>query len=456
MFISINPATEEVVGTYLGMSDDAMEHHLAQAADAGRQWAFTTLDERLGVLDRLGALLERDDLLHNAATMITAEMGKPMEQALAEIRKCASVCRYVVGQAPNVYADVPVDAGFASGHVVTAPLGTILCIMPWNFPFWQFFRFAVPALAAGNAVVLKHAPTTWGSALAAVELCRMAGIPEGVVQPLMIDVEHIAAAVKSHHIQAVTFTGSTKAGAAVAKHAGMAVKKTVLELGGSDPYLVLDDATLDAAVEACVAGRLVNTGQSCVAAKRWIVADSLYDAFLERAKDAMAQQVVGDPYHPATTLGPIARADLRDQILRQVAESIEAGAHYHGGGQSLPAKGFFVEPGILEAQPGMVAFDDELFGPVACLTRATSDEHAIALANASVYGLGAAVFSSNAKRAHAVAARIRSGMVFVNTFVRSDPRLPFGGVGMSGYGRELGHAGMMEFVNLRTIVQYRR
>ncbi|MCU0329615.1 MAG: NAD-dependent succinate-semialdehyde dehydrogenase [Candidatus Kapabacteria bacterium] len=454
MFVSTNPATEEIVGRYPAISGEECSHRLSESADAGRQWANTPLDERVRILDQLGSLLLRDDLLQSSAAMITSEMGKPIEQARAEVRKCASVCHYVVEHAHRLFAAVPVDAGFASGHVLAAPLGTILCIMPWNFPFWQFFRFAVPALAAGNSVLLKHAPTTWGSALAAVEICRMAGIPDGVVQPLMIDVEHIASAIASHHVHAVTFTGSTKAGAIVAEHAGRAVKKTVLELGGSDPYLVLDDANIDAAVEACVAGRMVNTGQSCVAAKRWIVADSLYDAFLERAKNVVAQHVVGDPQHPATTLGPIARPDLRDQLRRQVAESIEAGACYHGGGQSLPSTGYFVEPGILEAQPGTVAFDDELFGPVACLTRAVSDDHAIALANASVYGLGAAVFSSNTTRAHHVAGRIRSGMVFVNTFVRSDPRLPFGGVGMSGYGRELGHAGMMEFVNLRTIVRH--
>lgn len=452
MLSSVNPATEDVLAKYETIDASQLQDILKKADRGSAFWQAVPLVERLEVIARIADVLEHDTVVRNAAAIITAEMGKPLVQAIAEVRKCASVCRYVVEEAATVFASRTVDAGFGHSTVEVAPLGTVFSIMPWNFPFWQFFRFAAPALAAGNSIILKHAPTTWGSALEALGICHMAGVPDDVLQAAIIDIDLVEEAIASPHVHAVTFTGSTRAGSTVAALSGRYVKKSVLELGGSDPYLVLDDANLDVAVEACVAGRLVNTGQSCVAAKRWIVDDALYDDFLERATDAMQRQVVGHPAQPATTLGPLARADLRDLLRQQVEDTIAAGGRYVGGGQLLPDRGFFVEPGIVEARPGMAAFDQELFGPVACLSRATSDDHAVMLANASMYGLGAAVFTSNPRRADSVAARIRSGMVFVNTFVRSDARLPFGGIAMSGYGRELGHAGMMEFVNIRTLV----
>ncbi len=331
------------------------------------------------------------------------------------------------------------------------PLGVILGIMPWNFPFWQVFRFAVPALFAGNGILIKHAPNVPGCAAAIVELFHRAGI--SAFEHLYIDEAMAEAVIADARIAGVSLTGSRRAGAAVAAQAGRHLKKSVLELGGSDPYLVLADADPDAASKACSAARLLNSGQTCIAAKRWIVVEAVYDAFRAAVIERLRQAVVGDPLDAATTVGPMARADLREALHAQVQASVTAGATCVFGGELPAGPGFFYPVTLLEdVRPGMPAFDEELFGPVACLIRARDDEHAVELANRSDYGLGAAVFSRDVDRALAIADRLEAGNVAINDFVRSDPRLPFGGIKQSGYGRELSDFGLREFVNIKSVV----
>lgn len=452
MFQSINPTTECVVGEYPVHTPAEVERRLEQGALAQRRWRAVPLEERCAIMARLGAVLLQPSTVDQLATMATIEMGKTLAAARAEVQKCATVCEYYAHHAPLHLAPHDVATDWTYSTVWFEPLGCVLSIMPWNFPYWQFFRFAVPALVAGNGVFLKHAPTTQGCAGLIENVCREAGIPDGLVTNLRIDIPTVAAVLADARIHAVTFTGSTRGGMAVAAVAGSYAKKCVLELGGSDPAIVLDDADLDACVPDVITGRMQNNGQSCIAAKRWIVHTNVYDEFRRRAVAAVESMVLGDPMDAATNVGPLARADLRDALNAQVRSSIEAGALPITQPHPRPERGFFVAPAILDnVLPGMPAFDDELFGPVAALVRADSDGDAIRLANTSVYGLGAAVYGS-VPRAQIVAHALDCGQVFINAYVRSDPRLPFGGVKQSGYGRELGSFGIREFVNVKTIV----
>lgn len=452
IFRSIDPATRSVVAEFNGHSTEDVARAIAGCSHAQSQWAALELTERIAAVNRLAQKLEEHR--SQGASIITQEMGKPLAQSRAEVDKCAGVCRHMASIAPDVLADEIIDAGFRQSRVSYEPLGIILSIMPWNFPLWQFFRFAAPALIAGNGILLKHAPTTMGSALFAERLCHEAGLPPGLVSALLIDVPEVEHVIANPLVAAVTFTGSTRAGRSVAQIAARHIKPAVLELGGSDAYIVLDDADMDVAVEACVVGRLLNAGQSCIGAKRYVVHRSLHDEFTVRVAKRFDTAVVGSPLDELTEVGPIAREDLLTTLLDQVRRALEYGARCVTGRtlDDVPAGGWYAPPMLLcNVDRSNPAFREELFGPVATVTVFETDAEAIMLANDTEYGLGNAVFSRDPKRAQNVARALYSGTVFINDFVRSHAALPFGGVKASGYGRELGRWGMLEFVNVKNI-----
>ncbi len=379
-------------------------------------------------------------------------MGKPIAQALSEVEKCAWSCDYFAEHAAALLADRPVESNATRSAVAFRPLGVIFAIMPWNFPYWQVFRAAAPTLMAGNAVALKHADSTTRCALEIERIFTEAGAPEGLFSTLLIENETADERISDERIAGVTLTGSERAGVAVASAAGAALKKCVLELGGSDPFIVLGDADLDLAVTFAVRARFQNNGQSCIAAKRFIVEDRLYDRFVRDFADASALQRVGNPMDPQTQLGPCARRDLRDSLERQITKSVAAGARIATGGKPVERDGFFFEPTIVaDVAEGMPMFEEETFGPAAAVARARDAAHAIELANDSSFGLGANIWTRDVDGATRMAAQLESGMVFINGMVASDPRLPFGGVKRSGYGRELSEFGIHEFVNIQTV-----
>ncbi len=447
---SINPATGECFAEFDLWRDEQLEAALVQVAEAAPLWAVTTLEERSQLLRQCARLLlERRDRL---ALTITQEMGKLFREAVAEVEKCALVCHYYADFGPGFLADEVIDSSAGRSLVAHQPLGTVLAVMPWNFPFWQVFRFAAPALMAGNTGVLKHASNVPQCALAIEELFHQAGFPQGVFRTLMISASQVAEVIADERVHAVTLTGSEYAGRQVAACAGSHLKKTVLELGGSDAFIVLEDADLDAAVSAGVTSRFLNAGQSCVAAKRFIVVAAIADEFMAKFTAAVKALVVGDPMNEETTLAPMARVDLRDELHQQVQASLSQGAVAVAGCEPLAGAGAYYLPSIIDrVEPGMVAYHEELFGPVAIVMRAKDEADAIRIANDSSFGLGGSVWSREAGRGERVARQIETGAVFVNEFVKSDPRLPFGGVKNSGYGRELCYHGMMEFVNAKTI-----
>ncbi|MBW8718757.1 MAG: NAD-dependent succinate-semialdehyde dehydrogenase, partial [Variovorax paradoxus] len=385
--------------------------------------------------------------------LMAREMGKPLRDGIAEAQKCAACCEFFADNAARLLAREPADTEARTSFVTFNPLGVVLAVMPWNFPFWQVFRFAAPALMAGNAAVLKHASNVPGCALAIEQILREAGMPEHLFRTLLIGNAQVDAAIEQPLVRAVTLTGSGPAGSAVARKAGEMLKKTVLELGGSDPYLVLEDADLDLAASVCTKGRLVNGGQSCIAAKRFIVVEPVRREFEQRFVQKMKAARQGDPLDMATEIGPLARHDLRDALHRQVAQSVQRGARCLLGGQVPEGPGAYYPPTVLtDVAKGMPAYDEELFGPVAAVIPVRGEEEAIAVANDSSFGLGAAVITRDLARAERIAAEsIEAGCVFVNEAVRSDPRLPFGGVKDSGYGRELSGYGIKEFVNIKTV-----
>ncbi|MEQ8954605.1 MAG: NAD-dependent succinate-semialdehyde dehydrogenase, partial [Gammaproteobacteria bacterium] len=376
-----------------------------------------------------------------------------LASAVAEVEKCAWACEYYADLGPGFLADEIIETEASLSKLVYRPLGVVLAVMPWNFPFWQVFRFAAPGLMAGNTALLKHASNVSACALAIEEVFREAGFPQHAFRTLLIGSDKVARVIANPAVKAVTITGSTPAGRAVAAKAGELLKKSVLELGGSDPYLVLADADLDQAVASCVNSRLINAGQSCIAAKRFIVEQSVAEAFTRKFIEAMSTKIMGDPMDDKTDLGPQARIDLRDELHQQVLKSIERGAKLELGGEIPGRDGAWYPPTVLsKVQPGMPAYEEELFGPVAAIITATDADDAIRIANDSVFGLGAAVFTADLKRGEEIAAdRLDAGACFVNAFVKSDPRLPFGGIKESGYGRELSHLGIREFVNAKTV-----
>ena len=448
---SINPATEDVVATYDEFTPDEVEGAIAETHAAFSSWRGTSFAERARLMRRAAALLR--ERKRRYAELITVEMGKAIAEAEAEVEKCAWNCDFYAENAERFLADEPVQTNARQSYVAYEPLGVILAVMPWNFPFWQVFRFAAPALMAGNTGLLKHASNVTGCALAIEEVLRDAGFPTGCFRTLVIPGGRVEAVIEDARVRAVTLTGSDLTGEKVAAAAGRALKKTVLELGGSDPFIVLADADLDAAAATAARARFQNCGQSCIAAKRFIVERSVADAFEQRFAEAVGSLRVGDPMDAETQVGPMARADLRDDLERQVRASVERGARLILGGMPREGRGFFYEPTILAGvTPEMPAFREETFGPVAAVTVASDAEEAVRLANDSQFGLGAALWTRDLERARELARRIESGSVFINGMVASDPRLPFGGVKRSGYGRELSEFGIREFVNIKTLV----
>lgn len=449
MITSVNPATGQPIQSYALQDDAAVDAALAAAARAQKTWRLVPIAERVGLLTRMAAVLRADKPRY--ARMITREMGKPIAEAEAEIEKCAYNCDFYAEHAPKYLADEPVSSN-ADTVVAFDPLGVVLAIMPWNYPFWQYFRFAAPALAAGNGAILKHANNVPECALAVQEVMEKSGAPAGLTATLLIDNSKVAGIIADDRIAAVTLTGSTEVGAIVAAQAGRALKKQVLELGGSDPFIVLADADLEAAAETAVKARYLNVGQSCVNAKRFIVEDSIADRFVALFVEKAAALPIGDPMAPGTRIGPMARGNLLATLHDQVERSVAEGAELKLGGAPTQGDGFYYPPTVLDhVRPGMVAFVEETFGPVAAIIRAKDADEAVAMANDSEYGLGAALWTGDADRGRALSRRIEAGAVFINGMTASDPRYPFGGIKRSGYGRELGVYGIREFVNIKTV-----
>ena len=447
---SVNPATEEVLATFDEHSPQQVEAALERAWEAYRDWRRLPI-ERRGELIRAAARRLRQEK-DRYARLITLEMGKPIVEAEAEVLKCAWNCEYFADNADRFLAPEEVETNASRSYVQFVPLGPVLAIMPWNFPFWQVFRAAAPALMAGNTMLLKHASNVPQCALAIEEVFREAGLPEGVFQTLLVPAATVEGIIADDRVRAVTLTGSDVTGAKVAAAAGQHLKKTVLELGGSDPFIVLADADLEEAAKVGARARNQNTGQSCIAAKRFIVEEPVAERFSELFVEAVKALKVGDPLDPTTNIGPLARGDLRDDLDRQVRRSLDMGARLLLGGHKLDGRGYFYAPTVLaEVTPEMPAFREETFGPVAAIVRARDADEAVRLANMSPFGLGAAIWTGDPERGQALAGEIEAGNVFVNGMVASDPRLPFGGVKRSGYGRELAVFGIREFVNIQTV-----
>jgi succinate-semialdehyde dehydrogenase/glutarate-semialdehyde dehydrogenase len=446
----VNPASGATLERYDEMSPEAAGDAIARAHETWLSWRSMSFPARAALMKNAARILR--ERKRSLAQLTTAEMGKTLKQGIAEAEKCAWVCEYYAENAEGHLAPETIVTEGRKSYVAFEPLGVVLAIMPWNFPFWQVYRFAAPALMAGNVGVLKHASNVPGCALAIEEIFTEAGFPRGAFTTLLVGSRHVQGLIEHPRVRAVTLTGSTPAGKAVASQAGAVLKKTVLELGGSDAYIVLDDADLDQAAETCVNSRLINAGQSCIAAKRFVVVEPVLAAFTTRFVALMKAKKMGDPLADDTDLGPQARRDLRDALHQQVVASIERGATLLLGGQVPAGDGAFYPPTVLaDVAPGMPAYDDELFGPVAAILKARDEADAVRIANDSVFGLGGAVFTADRARGERVARALEAGATFVNAQVASDPRLPFGGVKESGYGRELGVFGIREFVNVKTV-----
>ena len=447
---TVNPATGETLKEFAPLTADELEAKLALAAEAFAAHRRTSFAERAERMQRAAGILEARK--EEFARLMTVEMGKPIRAAREEVAKCAWVCRYYAERAEGFLSDEDVESSATRSYVAFQPTGVVLAVMPWNFPFWQVFRFAAPALMAGNCGLLKHASNVPQCALAIEEVFRAAGFGEGVFQTLLVGTDAVASVIEDARVAAVTLTGSEAAGASVGAAAGRAIKKSVLELGGSDPFVVMPSADLGEAVKTAVRSRTLNNGQSCIAAKRFIVHAGVYDEFARRLKDGMAALKIGDPLDEATEIGPLATAQIVRDLERQVGETVRLGARESRSTAALPARGFYFPPVVLEAIPeNSPGHREELFGPVALLFRVGSADEAVRLANDTTFGLGASVWTTDAGERELFAREIESGLVFVNAMVASDPRLPFGGTKRSGYGRELGEFGIREFVNIKTV-----
>ena len=450
MLLSINPATGQELARFAQDGAAEIEAALVAAATAQTEWRRSPVSQRVVLLRSLASVLLRrkEDL----ARLITLEMGKPLTESESEVEKCALNCAFYADMAPGLLADRPVISSATESHVVFEPLGVVLAIMPWNYPLWQFFRFAAPALAAGNGVILKHANNVPQCALAIQRVIEEAGCPAGLVKTLLIEPVHVQDIIADDRIAAVTLTGSTEVGAIVAAQAGKALKKQVLELGGSDPFIVLGDADVERAAEVAVKARFTNAGQSCVSAKRFLVERSIADRFVDRFVAHARELTIGDPMERNVSVGPMARANLRDSLHRQVEQSVASGAILRLGGAPHDGPGYYYPPTILDGVTAeMSVATEETFGPVAAVIRIDDDSEAVRLANDTPFGLGAAIWTGNIERGRALAREIDAGAVFINAMVASDPRLPFGGIKKSGYGRELGDFGLLEFVNVKTL-----
>ncbi|UCH09207.1 MAG: NAD-dependent succinate-semialdehyde dehydrogenase [Fidelibacterota bacterium] len=448
---AINPATGETIRTYPETTPAEVQARLHAANQAFSEWRRTDFADRADVMHQAARILR--DRNNEFAALMALEMGKPIAEGRAEVEKCAWVCDYYGENAAAFLQPETIPTDASHSFVTYQPLGTVLAVMPWNFPFWQLFRFAAPALMAGNVGLLKHASNVPGCALVIEDIFRQAGFPDGVFSTLLVGSPRVPELIDDPLIKAVTLTGSVLAGQAVAARAGAVIKKTVLELGGSDPYVILEDADLESAVHTCVTSRLINSGQSCIAAKRFVVVDALRSQFEELFVAQMQTRKMGDPLEEDTVVGPQARHDLRDELHQQVQASLDQGARCLLGGQIPDGPGAYYPPTVLtDVKKGLPAYDEELFGPVAAIIPVPDEDEAIRVANDSNFGLGAAVFTANIEKGTRIAAHeLEAGCCFVNAFVKSDPRLPFGGVKESGYGRELSHHGIREFVNIKTV-----
>jgi succinate-semialdehyde dehydrogenase/glutarate-semialdehyde dehydrogenase len=447
---SVDPRSGEVLKSYEEHTEAQVEAALVRAQEAFARYRRTSFAERARWMARAADLLEAEK--QGLARLMTQEMGKTLSSAVAEAEKCAWACRYYVEHAERMLADEVVATGAQRSFVRYQPLGAVLAIMPWNFPFWQAFRFIAPALMAGNVGLLKHASNVPGCALAIEDLLKRAGFPEGVFQTLLVGSKRVKALIEDPRVRAVTLTGSEAAGRSVGEQSGRALKKVVLELGGSDPFIVMASADVQAAADMAVKARVINNGQSCIAAKRFIVAAPVYEAFRERFVKGMEALKVGDPFEEGVQVGPLATASIRDEVHGQVEASVRAGARLLTGGRLPPGKGFFYPPTVLEEVPeGAPAKREEVFGPVAVLFKVKDAEEAVRVANDIAYGLGSSAWTNDAAERERFVEDIEAGMVFINGMVASDPRLPFGGVKASGHGRELSHQGLREFTNAKTV-----
>jgi succinate-semialdehyde dehydrogenase/glutarate-semialdehyde dehydrogenase len=447
---TVNPATGQIVRTFTPLSEPELDARIQCAADAFVRYRRTPIADRTRMLQRAAEILESEK--EKFGRLMVTEMGKTLKAAVEEAAKCAWGCRYYAEQAERFLADEIVETSATQSFVTYQPIGPILAIMPWNFPFWQVFRFAAPALAAGNVGLLKHASNVPQCALAIQDIFRRAGLAEGCFQTLLIETDRVRRVIEDPRIAAATLTGSTGAGSHVASAAGKQIKKTVLELGGSDPFIVMPSADLEAAIHTAVKARTINNGQSCIAAKRFIVADSVADEFERRLVAGMQALVVGDPMDPATEIGPLANEAQVKTLADQIARSVSAGARLLAGGYRLDRPGCYFAPGVLSGiTQNSPAYREEIFGPVALLFRVRDIDEAIRIANDSGFGLGASAWTRDRRERDRFVAELEAGMVFINTMVASDPRMPFGGVKRSGYGRELSHYGIREFVNIKTV-----
>ena len=447
---SVNPANGEIFARVDELDDAGLEARIGRAAEAFRSWRRVPVAERCRLMLRAADVLEAGK--ERFGRTMTLEMGKTLKAAVAEVEKCAWACRYYAENGERFLADEEMKSSAARSYVRWLPLGPVLAVMPWNFPFWQVFRFAAPALVGGNVGLLKHASNVPQSALAIEEVFRLAGFPEGCFQTLLIGASRVQRVIEDDRVVAATLTGSEWAGAAVAAAAGKAIKKTVMELGGSDPFVVMPSANLEVAVRTAVTARCINNGQSCISAKRFIVHERIYDRFEQEFVARMAGLRVGDPLDPATDVGPIVSAVERDKLVEQVAAAVAAGGKVLAGGTPPAGKGWYFPPTVISGVPrGSAAAKEEIFGPVAMLFRVRDAEEAVSVANETPFGLGSSVWTQDERERNLFVDEIEAGATFVNAMVASDPRLPFGGIKRSGYGRELGAVGMREFLNMKTV-----
>ncbi|MBT8391856.1 MAG: NAD-dependent succinate-semialdehyde dehydrogenase [Ignavibacteria bacterium] len=451
MLKSINPATEKTISTFPIMQSDEVNSILELTDTAHNQWKNTNFDFRSKLMQKAANVLAEN--IDEYSKLMTDEMGKPIVQSRSEVEKCAWVCEYYAENAEKFLTDEIIKTDASKSYVSFQPFGVVLAVMPWNFPFWQVFRFAVPNLMAGNGGILKHASNVSGCALAIEDVFRKAGFLDHIFRTILLPSSQMEKVIRNDKVKAVTLTGSVPAGKSVAKTAGSVLKKTVMELGGSDPYLILEDADLELAADTCVNSRLINGGQSCIAAKRFIAVEKIYNEFEKLFVEKMNSKNMGDPFDEQNDLGPQASLQLRDELHEQVKKSIEIGANLLLGGEIPERKGAFYPATVLSnIKKGMPAYDEELFGPVAALIKAKDLDDSLEIANNSSFGLGAAIFSSDANKAEKIAKeKLNAGSCFVNAFVKSDPRLPFGGIKESGYGRELSVFGIREFVNIKSV-----
>lgn len=450
MLTVINPSNGQKIADYQEHSNEQVEAIISSCYASFIEWRAYSLERRAQVILSLGRALRSEK--DNLASQMTLEMGKPINQSYREIEKCAATCDYMAEHGVKYLQPEVVPTGRADSFVSFEPLGIIFGIMPWNFPLWQIFRFAIASFLAGNGVIVKHAPNVTGVALSLEKLIHKAGFPSALFKVLLVSIEQVEAVIADERIKAVTLTGSGAAGRAVAALAGRYLKKCVMELGGSDPFIVLKDAPLELAIKGAINGRLINSGQSCIAAKRFIVAKEIHQPFVERLMQEVGKVKVGDPMDDSVQVGPLARLDLLEKLERQVGDSLSLGAKALTGGFRLDRSGYYYAPTILtNIQRGMPAYDEELFGPVFAVFSAENEEEAIQLANDTPYGLGASLWTKDLIKAKRLAAEIESGNLFVNEIVVSDVRLPFGGIKQSGFGRELSHYGLKEFVNIKSV-----